>query len=72
MKNKISSLCDILGIRVEQDEEILPDEIERLIEERQDARKNRDFAKADQIRDALLDKGIVLEDTREGVRWKRK
>lgn len=72
MKDKIKTLCDILGIEIDKKEEILPDEIERLIEERQAARKNRDFAKSDQIRDMLLDKGIVLEDTREGVRWKRK
>ena len=68
---KITVLCDILGIEVEKEEELLDDEIERLIEERQAARKNRDFARADQIRDELLEKGIVLEDTREGVRWKR-
>ena len=51
--------------------EILDDEIEKLIQERQDARKNKDFKRADEIRDLLLQKGIVLEDTREGVRWKR-
>lgn len=70
--HKIINLCDILGIQTETDEEILPEEIEKLIEDRQSARKNRDFSKADQIRDMLLDKGIVLEDTREGVRWKRR
>jgi len=42
-----------------------------MIAARQQARKDRDFAKADEIRDTLLAKGIVLEDTREGVRWKR-
>jgi cysteinyl-tRNA synthetase len=42
-----------------------------MIEERQQARKNKDFAKSDEIRDMLLNKGIVLEDTREGVRWRR-
>ena len=42
-----------------------------MIEERQQARKNRDFAKADEIRNALLEKGIALEDTREGVKWKK-
>lgn len=72
IRDKIRTLCDILGIQTEKEEEILPEEIERLIEDRQAARKNRDFSKADQIRDMLLDKGIVLEDTREGVRWKRK
>ena len=52
-------------------EEILDEEIEAMIEERQAARKAKDFAKADAIRDELLAKGIVLEDTREGVKWKR-
>src|SRR5690606_22563920 len=68
IRDRIVGLCDILGIETKKEEEILPEEIERLIEERQVARKNRDFAKADQIRDDLLNKGIVLEDTREGVR----
>lgn len=72
IQERIVSLCDILGIETKKEDEILPEEIERLIEERQEARKNRDFAKADQIRDELLKKGIILEDTREGVRWKRK
>ena len=72
IREKITALCHILGIQTEKKEEILSEEIEKLIEDRQAARKNRDFAKADQIRDMLLDKGIVLEDTREGVRWKRK
>ena len=51
--------------------EILDEEIEKLIEERQAARKNKDFARADEIRDELLAKGIILKDTREGVKWKR-
>ncbi|NLP16716.1 MAG: cysteine--tRNA ligase [Clostridiales bacterium] len=72
IRNKIVTLCEVLGIQTESREEIIPEEIERLIEERQAARKNRDFAKADQIRDMLLEKGIVLEDTREGVRWRRR
>ncbi|NLK99449.1 MAG: cysteine--tRNA ligase [Clostridiales bacterium] len=71
MKDEIVTLSGILGINVMKEEEILPEEIEKLIEERQTARKNKDFAKADQIRDALLEKGIILEDTREGVKWKR-
>ncbi|NLK74937.1 MAG: cysteine--tRNA ligase [Clostridiales bacterium] len=69
--DRIKMLCDILGIKTESEEEILDEEIEKLIEERQEARKNKDFAKADQIRNILLDKGILLEDTREGVKWKR-
>lgn len=69
--DKIILLSDVLGIKALKKEEILDEEIERLIEERQNARKNRDFARADEIRDMLSKKGIILEDTREGVRWKR-
>ena len=54
-----------------KEEEILDEEIEKLIEERQAARKNKDFARADEIRDQLLEQGIVLKDTREGVKWSR-
>lgn len=64
-------LADVLGLILDREEENLDDEIEELILERQDARKNKDFAKADEIRDKLLAMGIVLEDTREGVKWKR-
>ena len=69
--NELTTLCDVLGILVETKEEMLDSDIEALIEERQQARKDRDFARADEIRDELLEKGIVLEDTREGVKWKR-
>lgn len=68
---KITVLTDVLGLKVEKQEQMLDADIEALIEERQQARKNRDFARADEIRDELLAKRIVLEDTREGVRWKR-
>lgn len=68
---KLTLLCGILGIEAERKEELLDADVEALIEERQTARKNRDFARADEIRNELLEKGIVLEDTREGVRWKR-
>lgn len=68
---KITRLTDVLGLKVEKKEEILDEDIEKLIAERQQARKDRNFARADEIRDELLAKGIVLEDTREGVRWKR-
>ena len=51
--------------------EILDSDIEKLIEERQAARKEKNFARADEIRNLLLDKGIILKDTREGVKWKR-
>ena len=64
-------MTDILGIIVEKKVEVLDAEIEALIEERGQARKNRDFARADEIRAELLANGIVLEDTREGVKWKR-
>ncbi len=64
-------LCDILGVSYKREQVILDEEIEALIEKRQQARKNRDFALADQIRDELQEQGIVLEDTREGVRFKR-
>ena len=64
-------LCDILGLIVDKKEEILDKEIEDLIAERQAARKAKNFARADEIRDELLAKGIELKDTREGVKWKR-
>ena len=64
-------LCDILGLIVERKEEILDQEIEDLIAERQAARKEKNFARADEIRDLLLEKGIILKDTREGVKWTR-
>ena len=67
----IVTLCDILGLEAEVKEELLDSDIEQLIEERQAARKNKDFKRADEIRNTLLEKGIVLEDTREGVKWKR-
>lgn len=71
LKAKLLTLTDILGLRVEKKEEMLDEEIDALIAERQQARKDKNFARADEIRDTLLEKGIVLEDTREGVRWKR-
>ena len=71
MKERIVSLSDVLGLIAEKEEGILDADIEKLIEERQAARKARDFARADAIRDELLGKGIILEDTREGVKWKR-
>ena len=64
-------LTDVLGLLVDKKEDILDEDIEKLIEERQEARKAKDFARADAIRDGLLEKGIVLKDTREGVQWKR-
>lgn len=69
--NTIVELCGVLGIITERKTEILDSEIEDLIEQRTQARKNKDFALADKIRNNLLERGIVLEDTREGVKWKR-
>lgn len=71
LKDEIVTLTDICGLTVERREEILDSEIESLIAERQEARKAKNFARADEIRDLLTQKGIVLEDTREGVKWKR-
>ena len=64
-------LTDVLGIIVDKEDEILAADIEALIEERQAARKAKNFARADEIRDELLAKGIILKDTREGVQWKK-
>ena len=69
--DRVTALSDILGLIVEKKEEMLDQDIEKLIEDRQAARKAKDFAKADEIRNLLLEKGIILEDTREGVKWKR-
>ena len=71
VRDEIIKLCDILGLIVEEKEELLDEEIEKLIEERQAARKAKNFARADEIRNELLEKGITLLDTREGVKWKR-
>ena len=71
LKKKIVTLCDVLGIITEKKEEMLDSDIEALIEERQAARKAKNFARADEIRNQLLEKGIILEDTRQGVVWKR-
>ena len=71
LKKEIVALSDVLGLQVEKKEENLDAEIEKMIEERQAARKARDFKRADEIRDELLAQGIILEDTREGVKWKR-
>ncbi|MEG0664756.1 MAG: DALR domain-containing protein, partial [Clostridia bacterium] len=67
--NELSSVLNIVNKM--QEDEILDDEIEKLIEARTQAKKDRDFKLADEIRDELLEKGIVLEDTRQGVKWRR-
>ncbi len=68
---KLNVLCDVLGIITDKKEDLLDGEIEDLIEQRQQARKEKDYAKADQIRSRLAEMGILLEDTRDGVKWKR-
>lgn len=71
LKDELVMLSDICGLIVDKEEEMLDSDIEQLIEERQAARKAKNFARADEIRDELMEKGIILEDTREGVKWKR-
>jgi cysteinyl-tRNA synthetase len=66
---KFDSVLNIFG---KPQRELLDEEIQALIDERQEARHRRDFARADQIRDELAERGIVLEDTKDGVRWKKK
>ena len=71
LKEELERLCEVLGIETEKKKEVLDAEIERMIEERQAARKAKNFTLADEIRGRLLEMGIILEDTREGVKWKR-
>ncbi len=71
MLDTIVKLCDVLGIITEKQDVLLDDDIEALIEERQAARKAKNFARADEIRDQLAKMGIILEDTRAGVKWRR-
>src|SRR5438874_2123087 len=66
---RIDSVLNVIG---RPQREMLDEEIQKLIDERQEARHRRDFARADEIRNQLAERGIVLEDTKEGVRWKRK
>ncbi len=69
--NLFIELADVLGIAIIEQQELLDEEVEQLIDKRNEARKNRNFALADQIRDELKAQGIILEDTAQGVRWKR-
>ena len=71
VKDEILLLGDVLGMIFERRAEVLDSDIEALIEERQAARKAKNFARADEIRDQLAAMGIQLLDTREGVKWKR-
>ncbi|MCA0972678.1 cysteine--tRNA ligase [Halobacillus litoralis] len=64
-------LTGVLGLEIEAAEELLDEEVEALIEERIQARKDRNFERADQIRDELKERNILLEDTSQGTRWKR-
>jgi cysteinyl-tRNA synthetase len=68
---QFEKLSGVLGINLQKESELLDEEIEELIQKRIDARTNRNFALADQIRDQLKDMNIVLEDTPQGTRWKR-
>lgn len=70
-QDTIVTLLNVLGINIQQEQQLLDEDIENLIEERNQARKDRDFGRADEIRDMLKNKGIILEDTPQGVRWKR-
>src|SRR5690625_3043473 len=69
-QTQITSLLNVLGIKLER-EELLDEEIESLISERNKAREAKDFERADEIRDELKEKNIILEDTAQGVRWRR-
>ncbi|GGF35421.1 cysteine--tRNA ligase [Halobacillus andaensis] len=67
----LKELAGVLGLQLEQEVELLDEEIDALIEERKQARKERNFARADEIRDELKARNIILEDTAQGTRWKR-
>ncbi len=71
MRNALLELTEVLGIDITENKGSLDDDIEALINERQDARKAKDFKRADEIRDELKRQGIILEDTKDGVKWRR-
>lgn len=68
---EFEELFNVLGLTLTQEEELLDDEIEQLIQERIEARKNKNFKRSDEIRDYLKSLNIILEDTPQGTRWKR-
>src|SRR5262249_40235789 len=68
----IDRIDTVLNIFGEQKREMLDSEVQSLIDQRQEARRRRDFERADEIRDELANRGIILEDTKDGVRWKRR
>ena len=70
-QSMLCELAGVLGIEIKDKQEFLDADIEKLIEERNEARKAKEFKRADEIRDTLKENGIVLEDTRQGVKWKR-
>ncbi len=70
-QDTITSLLSVLGIELEEESQLLDEEIDALIKEREVARKNRNFDRADEIRDQLAEMNIILEDTTQGIRWKR-
>ena len=72
MLEAVAKFDSVLGIFGQEDSGDLDAEIEALVEKRQAARRDRNFARSDEIRDLLAEKGIILEDTKDGVRWKRK
>ncbi|MEM2634575.1 MAG: DALR domain-containing protein, partial [Nitrososphaerales archaeon] len=72
VKELMMKFNTILDIMEEKKEEELPQELLRLIELREEARRKKDWETADRLRNQLLEKGIILEDTPQGVRWKRK
>jgi cysteinyl-tRNA synthetase len=67
----LDELTSVLGLTLRQEKEVLDEDIDALIEERNQARKDRNFARADEIRDQLKEMNIILEDTAQGIRWKR-
>lgn len=71
LKGAFLNYVAILGIKIDITENIEDSKIDKLIEEREEARKNRNFTLADKIRDDLKEQGIVIEDTKQGVRWKK-